>query len=137
MLPVLLLGLAVGYAPNDVSLADLNRFTITDAQLRDRSKVLIQFYEFLRETRPAGQTKADSNADWAYSALNSARHKDYLQNRLSALRWLRKQLGDEDYYAGKLPSTYPLRYQRAFERWQADKKAGRQRLPNGVLKDPT
>lgn len=60
-----------------------------------------------------------------------------LQTRLDFLRRLRRTLGEEDYYAGKLPPVCPPKYKRAFEQWQADEKAGRKRKPNGVLKDPT
>ena len=139
MLPVLLLTLAVGYNPNDVSLDDLKHFAITDADLQARINVAFQFRAFARETKLLGKlSSAESSCGFMLSQLRDGRDatSDH-QSRLECLWSLRKKLGEQDYYAGNLPPAYPAKYKREFERWLADKKAGRQRLPNGVLKDPT
>lgn len=50
MLPILLLALAVGQPLNNVTLDDLKRFEITDAQLRDRIKLVVEYRQFYDES---------------------------------------------------------------------------------------
>jgi hypothetical protein len=161
MLPVLLLALGAGQTPNNVSLDDLKRFEITNAELRDRIKVARQFREFAAEAEKAmvhryeteataflkggpipktvkGFSSKDLSSGFTLACVEAARDPTRdVQSRLANLRLLRKELGEKDYYAGILPPAYPPKCKRAFEQWQADEKAGRKRLPNGVLKDPT
>lgn len=125
MLPTVLLALAVGYAPIDVSLDDLNRFKITPAEVGNRRAVGNQFQDF---TYDVGLGLIDSKTSGVYLHLEVALNPaDTLQGRLASLRCLRKELGQKDYDAGNLPPPYPAKYKRQFEQWQKNRERDKKR----------
>jgi hypothetical protein len=152
MLPTVLLALALGYAPNDVSLDDLKRFKITAAEARARRELAMDYRRFYDEKRLRTEEESvrrmktvrgnsadlrirtDTRAeDLIHRAKTSCGHlylsyahntTFQLQTRLDFLRLLRQTLGEDDYYAGKLPPICPPEVQAGVRAVAGGQKGG-------------